>query len=143
VIYELCRDARTQDIKGVTLGLYEAVANAVYHGNLELDSAIKETDDGFTKYEELANKRMNEEKYRNRRVIVSFEQNNGVIKYVVSDDGDGFNWRKIPEPDSEEMFSFPGRGIMLMKFYYHAVEWNEKGNEITLTYIPTSAGPAK
>ena len=134
VIYALSRDVVTTNIKGVKLGLYEALANAVYHGNLELDSSIKDEDDGFEKFEEMADTRVNEEKYQNRQVRVAFEMTGASIKYTVSDDGAGFDWRKLSEKVNDDPLTFSGRGILLTKFYYHNVEWNEKGSEIKMTY---------
>ncbi len=138
VIYALCRDLRTSNVKGLKLGLYEAVANAVYHGNLELDSSIKEENDGFENYDALANERINQDKYRGRKVNITLELNGSLIKYVVTDDGNGFDWRKVPAPDSDDMLALSGRGILLMNFYYDSVEWNDKGNQVTLTCRPNS-----
>ena len=138
VIYALSRDLRTANVKGLKLGLYEAVANAVYHGNLELDSSIKEKDNGFENYEAMANARINQDKYKDRNVNITLELSGGLIKFVVTDDGDGFDWRKIPAPDSDDLLALSGRGILLMNFYYDTVEWNDKGNRITLTYMPNS-----
>lgn len=139
VIYALCRDLRTKNVKGLKLGLYEAIANAVYHGNLELDSSIKEKDNGFENYEAMANARRNQNKYIDRKVNITLELNGGLIKFVITDDGDGFDWKKIPAPDSGDLLALSGRGIMLMNFYYDSVEWNDKGSQVTLTCRPGSS----
>lgn len=138
VIYALSRDLRTKDDKGLKLGLYEAIANAVYHGNLELDSSIKEKENGFENYEAMANVRMNEKKYKERTINISLEQISSSIKYVITDSGNGFDWKNMRAPNDNDLLSLSGRGIMLMNFYYGSVEWNDKGNQITLTYMSNS-----
>ena len=95
VIYAISRDLRTNGNKGLKLGLYEAIANAIYHGNLELDSSIKEEEDGFEKYEAMANIWINQDRYKNRKVNITLEQKNNSIKYVITDSGSGFDWQKL------------------------------------------------
>lgn len=133
VIYALCRDLHREDAKGLKLGLYEAIANAVYHGNLELDSSIKEEENGFESYEAMANIRINQDKYKKRKVNITLEQSGSLIEYVITDDGSGFGWQNLPAPDSDDLLDLSGRGIMLMNFYYDKIKWNETGNQITLT----------
>lgn len=135
VLYAVSRDIYTPRIKGLKLGIYETLTNAVYHGNLEIDSSIKEADDGFAKYDDLAEKRMGEEEYLKRWVRVVYEQTEKRIKVSITDDGNGFDWRNLPNHEDEDaLLSFSGRGILLTRFYYQNVEWNEKGNEVTLIY---------
>lgn len=135
VIYALTRDLQVRNIKGLKLGLFESINNAVYHGNLEMDSAMKQGSNGFAEYEELAHQRIEEEKYGNRWVRVRMEQNSSRIQFTIVDSGGGFEWDNLPNPDDNEALTyFAGRGIMLTRFYYHSVTWNDKGNEITLTH---------
>lgn len=132
-LWFLTRDLRTPNIKGLKVGLFEALTNAVYHGNLELSSEIKKGKNGFARYDELAEKRQNDPRYGNRWVTVTSRQDRNHVKFEVTDEGPGFNWLEFSDNDGDmDDLELSGRGILMMRFYYQNIEWNEKGNGVTL-----------
>lgn len=57
------------------------------------------------------------------------------VRLTVEDKGPGFDPEAIPDPTLEENIEKPsGRGLMLIRAYMSRVEFNEKGNRVTLTY---------
>ena len=57
------------------------------------------------------------------------------VRIVVDDHGPGFDPDNIPDctlPENIEKAC--GRGVMLMRAYMTSVEFNDKGNKVTLVY---------
>lgn len=117
--------------------LTEAITNAIDHGNLELDSKLRE--EPGDAYRQLGARRMLESPYRERRVRVSMLLTPSAVRYVVRDDGPGFDLGSVPDPtDPENLIRPHGRGVMLINCFMDEVRYNERGNEITM--IKRSAG---
>jgi serine/threonine-protein kinase RsbW len=104
----------SRDIFGIRLALEEAVVNAIKHGNC-LD----------------ANKCV--------RVICTSTPEKVWIK--VSDEGPGFDPECVPDCTDPEHIDAPnGRGIMLMRNFMNRVEYNERGNVVTMEKLrPTES----
>jgi anti-sigma regulatory factor (Ser/Thr protein kinase) len=110
----------------------EALLNACFHGNLELDSKLRE-DDGNA-YFDLARQRRQEQPFCARRIHVRAEIDENHVSITVRDEGSGFNLQKLPDPTLPACLDRPhGRGILLMKAFTDSVRFNDVGNEVTLT----------
>ena len=115
----------------LTTALTESLTNAIDHGNLELDSDMREVDDGS--YFRLGEERAKQEPYCNRRVTITAVLTPSEAKFVVCDEGPGFDPSSLPDPtDPENLLKASGRGIMLMQTFLDEVSFNDKGNEVTL-----------
>lgn len=91
----------------IRLSLEEALINAIRFGN-----------------------RLNE----NLTVDVDFTHNGNKIIIAVEDKGKGFDYRNLPDPTREEnLLKLKGRGIFLIRHLMDNVEFNKKGNRITMT----------
>jgi CheY-like chemotaxis protein len=113
--------------------LFEALSNAVYHGNLELsakDLGSRSPPEGS----ELVRQRREQAPYRDRRLVVeaTFSPHEGC--FVVRDEGPGFDHRCEPNlaADLLHVASNERRGLVLIKLFVDEVRFNERGNEITL-----------
>lgn len=125
---EFCDDA---ELIRVGTALTEALTNAIEHGNLELDSDMKETDD--QEYFDLARKRAQESPYAQRRVRIISQATPAEAKFVFRDEGPGFDHRNLPDPtDPANLLKLSGRGLLLIRTFMDEVTFNEAGNEITL-----------
>src|SRR5206468_1505694 len=65
----------------MTVALREALVNAMEHGNLELDSALREQDDHS--YHNLQRERRTQKPYTDRRVHVTSRESPGEAVYVI------------------------------------------------------------
>ena len=87
----------------------------------------------FERFREEGEKRRQELPYKDRRVYIFYEITRNSVKYVIRDEGKGFNYKAIPDPkDPENLFKVSGRGILLIMNFMSEVFWNERGNEITM-----------
>jgi anti-sigma regulatory factor (Ser/Thr protein kinase) len=115
----------------VGTALLEALVNAIDHGNLELCSELREADDGS--YETLRERRIGESPYGDRLVEVETYVSRDEARYVIRDEGAGFDPTSLPDPlDPENLLKSSGRGVLLMRAFMDEVTYNDRGNEVTL-----------
>jgi CheY-like chemotaxis protein len=127
----LCDDAER-----IRLGvaLEESLSNAMYHGNLEVDSCLKERDaDAF---HALVNQRRSEPPFGDRRIYVDADMTPNRATVIVRDEGAGFDPNSLPDPtDPTNLDRICGRGILLIRTFMDDVQYNDKGNQVTLTKL--------
>jgi anti-sigma regulatory factor (Ser/Thr protein kinase) len=109
----------------------EALMNAYFHGNLEIDSKLREQDGNA--YHDLASQRRKSPPYCNRRIYVRAQIDSMQVSVTVRDEGAGFNYQDLPDPTAPEYMERPyGRGMLLMRTFADTIRFNDKGNEVTL-----------
>jgi CheY-like chemotaxis protein/anti-sigma regulatory factor (Ser/Thr protein kinase) len=117
----------------MTVALREALLNAMEHGNLELDSALRERDDHS--YHDLQRQRRAQKPYADRRVHVTSRESRGQAVFVIRDEGPGFDVSTLPDPtDPANLEKRSGRGLLLMRAFMAEVKHNDRGNELTLVW---------
>jgi len=115
----------------VSTALGEALNNAIDHGNLELDSAIRE--DSIEMYGRLRQERSLQHPYRDRRVHVTERVSPETVTYIIRDEGRGFDVSSVPDPrNPDNLLKASGRGLMLIRTFMDDVSFNDRGNEITM-----------
>jgi serine/threonine-protein kinase RsbW len=97
------------DIYGnIMIAVTEAVNNAIKHGNSN-DKA--------------------------KNVHLSLALNDSMIKFIVKDEGPGFDYQDLPDPTAPENIEKPGgRGIFLMRHLSDEVEFKDKGRVVELSF---------
>ena len=115
----------------IATALTEALANAVDHGNLELDSSLRDSGDNI--WTRLGDERKGQRPYCDRRVYVTYRLTPSQATFVVRDEGPGFDPSTLPDPtDPENLLKPSGRGILLIRTFLDEVRFNESGNQITM-----------
>ncbi len=115
----------------VTVALSEALLNAMYHGNLEVSSELREKDE--KSYRQLLDERRRGKPYGDRRVHVHARESATEAIYVIRDEGPGFDSTSLPDPtDPVNLEKVSGRGLLLIRTFMDEVRHNPKGNEIVL-----------
>ena len=124
----------------VGMALEEALLNSMYHGNLEIDSNLKEGD--FQTFYQTAEARRAAAPYRDRHITMEVRTTPQGVSYSIRDQGPGFDISKLPDPTELENLDRPcGRGVMLMRAFMDEVHYNDKGNQVTLVkQCPAGAG---
>ena len=116
----------------VAIALTEALLNGIEHGNLELDSRLRQEDEAI--YFRMAEFRRRRPPYRGRRLHVRARLSRREAIYVIRDEGPGFDLAMLPDPtDPAHVERTTGRGLLLIRAYMDEVAFNEAGNQITLT----------
>ena len=80
----------------VGVALEEALTNALYHGNLGVDSILKEKDD--CSFSRLAAERSRQSPYRERRIHVQARLTTREATISIRDEGTGFDPTTLPDP---------------------------------------------
>ena len=114
--------------------LVEAISNAMLHGNLELppeDACASRHSAGAA---ESIRGRGRQAPYSDRRVTVQATVSPGEGRFVVRDEGPGFDTRKVPNvmDDPSHLANIERRGLVLIKLFMDEIHFNDQGNEITL-----------
>ncbi len=122
----------------IAIALQEALSNALYHGNLELSSQLRECNEG--EYFHLIQQRLQQPPYAHRRIYVSAELSHQEAVFVIQDEGPGFDPSCLPDPtDPANLEKLSGRGILLMRTFMDEVHFNPAGNQVIL--IKRRSGP--
>jgi CheY-like chemotaxis protein len=115
----------------VGVALEEALLNAYYHGNLEVDSSLREAD--HTAYYNLARDRAEQPPWRERRIHVHARMSPTETAFTIRDEGPGFDPSSLPDPTDPANLERPcGRGLLLMQTFMDEVTFNEAGNQVTM-----------
>ncbi len=144
VINRLLTAAEQFDWMGAESRLYtgvaleEALLNAMIHGNLEVSSALRETDDDA--FERLIALRQADARYSERLVTVEMTADRSEMSWRIHDEGPGFNVARLPDPRSADRIGLQsGRGVLMMRSFMDEVAYNTRGNEVTLVKRRKSA----
>ena len=92
----------------ILVSTLEAVNNAIVHGNKADESKIVE---------------------------IEFSYKRKILKVSISDEGPGFKPKEVPDPTKpENIENLSGRGVFLMSRLADEIEFNEKGNKVTMAF---------
>lgn len=115
----------------VCIALEEALRNALFHGNLELTSEQREGDCDL--YRGIIETRRMNVPYCERHLYVRVRFSPGEATFVIRDEGPGFDPHALPDPtDPDNLDKVSGRGLLLMRTFMDEVNFNERGNEVTM-----------
>lgn len=97
------------DIYGnIMISVTECVSNAIIHGNRE-----------------------NKKKFVKLELLFLDDQ----IKFIIQDEGKGFDYSQLNDPTSpENLEKSGGRGVFIMKHLCDEVAFEQEGTKVTLTF---------
>jgi CheY-like chemotaxis protein/anti-sigma regulatory factor (Ser/Thr protein kinase) len=115
--------------------LMELFTNALDHGLLGLDSALKQTPEGFVRYYELRKQRLAELDHGCVRIALEHtpDGRGGRLRFTVEDDGPGFDHAAVFAPLQDNV-SYYGRGIPLLRSICERLEYTGNGNHAEAVY---------
>lgn len=120
---------------GVHLGLFEMLTNSIEHGSLEISyeekSAAMESE--VQSWKSFLQQRYQNPLYASREVCLEFQLGKECCEWLITDQGPGFDWKSIPDPDDpENLLSSHGRGVMLATMQFDEITYIGKGNQVRL-----------
>jgi DNA-binding response OmpR family regulator len=127
---------------GVRLALFELLVNAIEHGNLGISYDEKRQALLTGSFPELYRQRLDQPALVNRKVKIRYTYNPKTgCEWVITDEGEGFDWKNIPNPMEElgHAEALNGRGIFLAKMQFDELEYIEQGNIVRVTKACQSA----
>jgi CheY-like chemotaxis protein len=121
----------------VGLAIEHALLNALYRGNLEISLA-----DMLTTREMmvqgppsagLVEQRLSQSPYCDRKIGLEVTMSPDEARFVIRDEGPGFDTAKLPGRGDPEMLEDKGgHGLLLMQTFMDEVTFNARGNEVTM-----------
>ncbi len=128
---ETMRLSNQLQITRIGMAIYESLTYAIYHGNLELETDLRQSDEAI--FSRLAVERRGDEPYASRRVRFSSRFSDTEVRFVVSDDGSGNKPSERQNSiDAINLEGIEGRGLLLIHSFMDEVTHNLQGNEITM-----------
>ncbi len=128
----------------VRVAVREIIVNAIEHGNLGISYDEKSRAIESGDYLGFVARRQKDPRYRDRKVTVSSAVNPRRFLLRVSDQGDGFDHRKLGSADAEQLMrdGIPhGRGILMARGSFDLVHFNDKGNSVLLVKFFNGRSP--
>lgn len=117
----------------LAMAYHEALVNALEHGNLGMDSSLKgDFITGHDAYASLLHSRLEDPAYASKRIEVLVSTTPEVYEVTITDDGPGFDFRRIAGISEHTLAKQCGRGLAMIRMVMDEVVHNEKGNEIRL-----------
>lgn len=99
----------SDDLYGnIMVAVTESVNNAIFHGNKE---------------------------DKDKNVTIKLEMDEKTMKFIIVDEGPGFDYENLPDPTAPENIAKPGgRGIFLMKHLCDDVSFSDEGRSVELVF---------
>lgn len=111
-----------------SVGIWELLSNAIEHGNLEIDFALKSTLLMQGRHHAEIERRLHLPQYRDRVVKVAFQQNKRSIRLRIVDQGPGFDFEAALNAVRPALAP-NGRGLMLARtMTFTRIRFIGKGN---------------
>ncbi len=96
----------------ILIALTEAVNNAIYHGNKQDPE---------------------------KEVTVKYEADPDHFKFIIEDEGPGFDFDNVPDPTAPENIEKPnGRGVFLMRHLSDNIEFDDDGRIVIMEFTNLS-----
>ena len=120
----------------LVLAIEEALVNAVDHGNLELESSLKEHDVLGREYEIERSRRLADDRYGNRIIAIELSADRDTAKLEIRNEGAGFDYQRVMAQSSAdrhmEVERVSGKGLYLMKRVFDQIRYSNAGKTVML-----------
>jgi len=118
--------------ENISLSLQESISNAMFHGNFEIDSSLRDSG-GMKEFNSEIERRKVLSPFKDRTVKLTYELTPDYVFYEIEDQGPGFNYMNLPDPrDPENFFKNSGRGLLIIRIHMDEVSWHDRGNVIRM-----------
>jgi anti-sigma regulatory factor (Ser/Thr protein kinase) len=112
----------------IKIGVQELIINAIEHGIIGLGSEkkYKLKRKGYLVYENYLSDQLKKQYQRN--IEIQYENNSNEIKLIISDYGNGFDWKNgLLEAKTKN----EGKGLFIAKSSFNKLNYNSTGNIVT------------
>jgi PAS domain S-box-containing protein len=119
----------------VRTSLREIIINAIEHGNLNItfDEKTKAMTEG--NYLHFIQQRQEDPRYKDRKIKIEYVLDSKKVAFRITDEGYGFDHKKMMHAKMDQLNEASiqhGRGIMMTKEVFDVIEYNDKGNQVSL-----------
>ena len=121
--------------QSIYLIIGELFANALDHGLLKLDSAVKTSPEGFMRFYQQREAGLQDLRQGRIKLLFTHQptEKGGRLMIRISDSGEGFDWQALPT-SLQDNRSFSGRGLKLVESLCTELTFHGKGNRVTAVF---------
>jgi len=117
------------ELISIELGLSELLINAIEHGSFNISNEDKKEALKLNSLTQLYYERSLIPEYAERKISIDFNQNGQQCEWIISDEGNGFNYNYIPNPNFDKIVTeLHGRGVFISKLQFDTIEYSGNGN---------------
>lgn len=118
--------------------LSELYSNALEHGILDLDSSMKDSEQGYLDYYEERSRRLKslKEGFIKIEIVLIPESEHLRVNISVSNSGPGFDHMKVEKVTEDDTH---GRGLDLLQHLCDSLEFTDSGTKVSASYLATTA----
>lgn len=117
--------------KKVELGLNELFLNAIEHGNLSINQAEKAKLKLDNNWHSEVEKRLNYPQYSIKDVEVQVDFSPDLIRIIITDQGNGFDWQAFEKNPFAVSRAYNGRGLLVARsMCFDEMTFSTKGNAV-------------
>lgn len=121
------------ELHRVSLACKHAMLNALYRGNLELSRREFQCKAADEPLPEVVTTRLKQSPYKDRKIYFDARLMRDVFRIEIHDNGPGFNTAILQSlRDPHSLDDDRGRGLVLMHSFMDKVQFNDRGNQVTL-----------
>lgn len=122
------------DPQATVIGLTELLVNAVEHGNLGITYDDKSRLFQKGDWNDEVQRRLALPENASKMAEVRFDRSDHHIRFLIRDQGNGFDWQRYMQVDPQRALDTHGRGIaMANRLSFHTLEYRGCGNEVVGT----------
>jgi CheY-like chemotaxis protein/anti-sigma regulatory factor (Ser/Thr protein kinase) len=133
LLFGISKRLKAKTRNDLALGLHEMILNAIEHGNFGITSEEKAEALANNNYNALIEERAADPELGSRKVEIDYEFDGSKISYRIKDEGKGFDWKtRLSQEEPEDLLASNGRGILISRYIFTRIAYNDQGNEVTL-----------
>jgi len=134
VVKNLTKYMDPSEVQLIEMAVFEMIINAIEHGNLEIGFEEKTQALQNGDYLTYIIEKQKQPQYKDKKVTIEYSITPEQLAVKVSDEGKGFDYKRITQKTQEanENMLGHGRGIGLILRLFDEVKYNSIGNQVLL-----------
>lgn len=121
--------------ESIHFALHESIVNGLVHGNLQINSSMRQSARDFIEYARLLHDRLNDPSYAQKSISIITSWNAKKLEIKIRDEGAGYGSTTSSVRQSCAMQHKTGRGIRIIAGAADSCTIEDFGREITLSFL--------
>ncbi len=121
--------------ESIHFALHESIVNGLIHGNLQINSSMRQSARDFIEYARLLHDRLNDPSYAQKSISIIATWTTKKLELKIRDEGAGYGNTTNPIRHSTTMRHKTGRGIRIIAGAADSCTIEDFGREITLSFL--------
>ena len=119
--------------EGIHFALHESIVNGLIHGNLRVNSSMRQSARDFVEYARLLHERLNDPEYAHKSISIMASWDKKKLEIKIRDEGAGYEpMNKLEKAKSGDK---SGRGLRIIAGTADSCTIDDFGREITLSFL--------